>query len=1132
MRSMLFVALLVGCSTSNTNGDSTATTNTWGMDAPAWMMEDAPSSAQLEQNRYAVDAGVADLTFVNADGGPTTPTYTRDATTTLRVMGAAPGHDVFFLMGPLRTDDSGALDPACPDEIAPLCMDVDFRHGRFLGRSTADAGGVATLDVTIPDADVVSTIANAPHAAHTQALQPAMGPSFSGASAARTAAAETNVCDPSLETYLATLDTPSTCDATATCVDGLLFATSCGDNNCDAPQPDVSCGEACADIDITGATCDVCSAGLCETFTCVDGAFDADGGASNGCESSCAAADLDECGVCGGDGPPAVLNGTCTACSDSSTCTALTCNTGFLEFTGFCIEDICDAGDEVMCGVGGTCTHIFGTSPEENFFSCACAEGYGGGGLGEACVDLSECSEDNLTVCDEACTAGDEASCLFLTDSDGDSVSDALDLCAGTDDANPNACTPDLILFADQLGAAWSNTSWSATVVLDGTTTIFEGDHAIEATVERWGAVSLSHYDIDTSGYDALSFWIHGGDNDGLVLRVSLVPGEFNTYDEDRYPKVGTDDEAEFIAGAAITSSWSQVVIPLETLGVYDAMNEGSHIVSRLKMQRSSADTDAPFFLDDIRLVASPPSEIIVDIDPTLVERTIPDTLFGTNSAMWTNNADEDTAFVALTAELNTSVLRYPGGSRSDFYDYLRYEMEWTADYAWSAPPDSPTPSDRWTTNPSEMYALAQQVGADLMYTANFGSAGLETSDGADDQGAERAAAIVSDLNVAKGHNVKYWEVGNEINGSWEESWTHNPYEYMNGDAEHDGANAYCEQMKAVDPDILVGFVGTRTAALYSGAPIGDPSYPDTYTPELWPPVLVGDVEEYGWMPIVIHEASDCFDFVSVHHYPFGEDAVDPTVLPDVHGSWHEAELLVTSSWEGIFRQVNAMVDGSGLDVALTEYNGFHSMTQRQSVRAVNMLYLGESLGRIMASGAIYANQWDLENGSMSENGGNHGMLIETCRIRAFDEGTEPAGCEAGPGEDKWTRQPSYFMMPLWRMAGDELVAHTSNEHANRLATFATRHSDTGDVTLIAFNKTGASQTITARVSGVTDGAMATTYVAHGASIDADRVFYNGDPEPPAVLSEVAPLETVCDANACALTLSPWSMSAITIPLD
>ena len=123
-------------------------------------------------------------------------------------------------------------------------------------------------------------------------------------------------------------------------------------------------------------------------------------------------------------------------------------------------------------------------------------------------------------------------------------------------------------------------------------------------------------------------------------------------------------------------------------------------------------------------------------------------------------------------------------------------------------------------------------------------------------------------------------------------------------------------------------------------------------------------------------------------------------------------------------------------------------------------------------------------------------------------------------------------MMPLWRMAGDELIAHTSTEHANRLALFTTRHSDTGDVTVIAFNKTGASQTMTARLSGVADGAIATTYVAHGASLDADRVFYNGNPEPPAALSEVAPIETTCDGDACTLTLPPWSMSAITIPVD
>ena len=99
--------------------------------------------------------------------------------------------------------------------------------------------------------------------------------------------------------------------------------------------------------------------------------------------------------------------------------------------------------------------------------------------------------------------------------------------------------------------------------------------------------------------------------------------------------------------------------------------------------------------------------------------------------------------------------------------------------------------------NTTEFVSLLQATNTQGLFTANFGSGS-----------AAEAAAWVQFTNVTHNWNIRRWEIGNEIYGSWETSWTHDGTAYMQGDATHDGANAFCAAMKAVDPTIEVGIVG------------------------------------------------------------------------------------------------------------------------------------------------------------------------------------------------------------------------------------------------------------------------------------------------------------------------------------
>jgi alpha-N-arabinofuranosidase len=120
--------------------------------------------------------------------------------------------------------------------------------------------------------------------------------------------------------------------------------------------------------------------------------------------------------------------------------------------------------------------------------------------------------------------------------------------------------------------------------------------------------------------------------------------------------------------------------------------------------------------------------------------------------------------------ELGVPIVRYPGGNFVSGYHWLdgvgpKKDRPTVLDRAWNT-----LETNQFGTN--EFTAWARQVGTEPLFGLNFGTAS-----------AEDAAALVEYCNVAKGtkwsdlrrshgyeqpHNVKYWCVGNEMDGPWQ----------------------------------------------------------------------------------------------------------------------------------------------------------------------------------------------------------------------------------------------------------------------------------------------------------------------------------------------------------------------------
>ena len=239
--------------------------------------------------------------------------------------------------------------------------------------------------------------------------------------------------------------------------------------------------------------------------------------------------------------------------------------------------------------------------------------------------------------------------------------------------------------------------------------------------------------------------------------------------------------------------------------------------------------------------------------------------LLGTNVPAWIGPARlADPEFVAATVDSGVSLLRMPGGSWSNAYDWSACELR---DAERCAFIDSARPSDfvdfmqatglagSWTVSINQ---TAQSAAAAVAFFN--GDVDDSTEIGVDRNGVNWGtvgfwATVRANAGNPDAVDIELWEVGNEVYGGkpdaggdqcadfgWEDVWTCDGTDYVVGDETHDGYLAIREAMRAVDPDIEVGAVGVADPASWS-----------------------------DWGNEVIAAAGEELDFYVVHQYGFDE---------------------------------------------------------------------------------------------------------------------------------------------------------------------------------------------------------------------------------------------------------------------
>jgi hypothetical protein len=391
--------------------------------------------------------------------------------------------------------------------------------------------------------------------------------------------------------------------------------------------------------------------------------------------------------------------------------------------------------------------------------------------------------------------------------------------------------------------------------------------------------------------------------------------------------------------------------------------------------------------------------------------------LLGTNVPAWLGPERlADAEFQAATKESGVSLLRMPGGSWSNSYDWAGCEVE-DAERCYFI--GSARPSDfidfMQATELPGMWTLSANATAQSAAAAVAFFNGEVQDDrviGADREGVDWGtvgswAALREVGGNADPHRIELWEFGNEVFGGrpesggdqcasfgWEDVWTCDGRDYVTGDDDHDGYLEVRAAMLAVDPSIEVGAVG-----------VGDPAG--------WS----------DWGNEVIELAGDDLDF---YESPSGDDAVRrPSTL-----------------WPETMASVRERLDEE-VPVAVTEYNlvSFEAGdTEQTMTKAMNALYVADTVGQLAANGVAIANQWNLANGTTG-SGTDYGMI-------SLDDGS---------------RFPQYEAMEMWSRVGSQLLPVEVSDDA--LRAYATRHDD-GRLTLLVLNLSDEESVRTVRLTG------------------------------------------------------------------
>ena len=424
--------------------------------------------------------------------------------------------------------------------------------------------------------------------------------------------------------------------------------------------------------------------------------------------------------------------------------------------------------------------------------------------------------------------------------------------------------------------------------------------------------------------------------------------------------------------------------------------------------------------------VDSVDATLSIDLDG-VVQTADPHRLTGTNLSLWSRlPIIENTNFQEAIRDWHPGSIRIPGGSWSNEYywngngvrigdnghgienfDQSKQQADgsWVVDYSgykkgFRLHGEEGQLSDyHGDLDVKTQHEWINSLGAKAMVTVNVGSGTPAV-----------AAEWVKWANQTQGYDVRYWEVGNELNGDWELGHRLPDGSSMDGTIYAHRFVKFAKAMHAVDPDIH----------------LGGPACSD---------LSLSFVEE------LIRDGGEAVDFISIHAYPVG-----------VNTRQNADKFAAVADLRKAIKRVNAWISKyqphrvDEIEIGISEWN-IKVNEDRDTANLISALWSALWIGVMFEEGIDFANQWDLT--TYTEGGGHSAFHINETNMSVLPKS-------------------QYWALWMWsNLMGSEMLK-SDLSGMESVKSFVTR-SDTGlqimlintsetDEATIAFQIKGASE--------------------------------------------------------------------------
>ena len=422
----------------------------------------------------------------------------------------------------------------------------------------------------------------------------------------------------------------------------------------------------------------------------------------------------------------------------------------------------------------------------------------------------------------------------------------------------------------------------------------------------------------------------------------------------------------------------------------------------------------------------------IITVDMSKEITKVSNYIYGNNANPFMGQIATDATLMSNITTLSPNILRFPGGSLSDVYFWNQSSQ---------APADAPTQlldnsgntstagywygnsPQTWTMTVDNYYTVLQQTGATGLITVNYGYARYGTSANP----VAAAAHLAADwVRYDKGRTT-YWEVGNEIYGTWEAGYRIDPTLNKDGQVQIQDGTTYGKHFQIFADSMRAAAAEVGNTTIKIGIVVDGANDQNG----------ASNSQVSNWNANVLAAQNNSADFFVVHNYytPYNANSTPDVILNSADPGTTQMMTWIKSS--------ASAAGATQKPVAMDEYN-IQAEGSAQMVSNIAGLHEVLVLGQVLTNQISMTARWDLANGWAT--GDDMGMFSNS----APNESPEP-------GAAAWNPRPAfYYQYYFQHMIGDHLVSATSS---NNTAVEAYGSSwSSGEAGVILVNKGNGSR--------------------------------------------------------------------------